>query len=135
MKQYLLDTNVCIFFMKEMYGVADKIDEAGFDNCFISDVTLAELYYGASKSTKKKVMFEGVKKLERLFTPIPIKPALETFGEAKADLVRQGRMIDDFDLLIGSTAVANNLTMVTENVKHLSRIKGIEIENWVDRSK
>ena len=38
--------------------------------------------------------------------------------------------IEDFDLLIGCTSVTNNLTMVTNNVKHYSRIEGIKIENW-----
>lgn len=42
-------------------------------------------------------------------------------------------MISDFDLLIGSTAIANELIMVTENVKEFDRIKGIGIENWVQR--
>jgi tRNA(fMet)-specific endonuclease VapC len=42
-------------------------------------------------------------------------------------------MISDFDLLIGTTAIANNLIMVTENVKEFDRIKNIEIENWVKR--
>ncbi len=42
-------------------------------------------------------------------------------------------MISDFDLLIGSTAIANELIMVTENVKEFNRISGIYIENWVKR--
>jgi hypothetical protein len=51
----------------------------------------------------------------------------------KARLTKTGNLIDDFDLLIGCSAVANNLIMVTDNVKHLSRIKNIVIENWVFR--
>ncbi len=42
-------------------------------------------------------------------------------------------MISDFDLLIGSTAIANELIMITENVKEFERISSIEIENWVQR--
>lgn len=42
-------------------------------------------------------------------------------------------MISDFDLLIGSTAIANDLILITENVKEFERISGIEIENWVQR--
>ena len=48
-------------------------------------------------------------------------------------LVKSGRMIEDFDLLIGCTAVANNMIMVTDNIKHFSRIYGIQLENWVNR--
>lgn len=44
-----------------------------------------------------------------------------------------GKMIEDFDLLIGCTAVANGLVMVTDNTKHFSRIEGIVLENWIER--
>jgi len=42
-------------------------------------------------------------------------------------------MISDFDLLIGSTSIANNLIMVTENIKEFERISNVEIQNWVQR--
>ena len=59
--------------------------------------------------------------------------ALSLFGKNKAILRREGLLIDNFDLLIGSTAVAHNCVLVTDNVKHLSRIPDIEIENWISR--
>ena len=68
-----------------------------------------------------------------LFTVEPIYPALPVFAEAKAALRRQGAMIDDFDLLIGATAVKGGMTLVTENVKHLSHVPGVNIENWIER--
>lgn len=46
------------------------------------------------------------------------------------ELESEGKRIDDFDILIGSTAVKNNLVMVTDNIKHLERIPNIKIENW-----
>ena len=65
---------------------------------------------------------------------LPISSAIDEYGKQKDILVKSGRMIDDFDLLIGCTAVANGMIMVTDNTKHFSRIHGIQIENWVDRS-
>ncbi len=59
--------------------------------------------------------------------------ALSLFGKNKAILRREGLLIDNFDLLIESTAVAHNCVLVTDNVKHLSRIPDIEIENWISR--
>ena len=59
-----------------------------------------------------------------------IFPALELFGDIKTKLESEGNRIDDFDILIGSTAVKNNLIMVTDNIKHLERIPNIKIENW-----
>ena len=56
------------------------------------------------------------------------------FAELKSTL-RSQDFIDDFDLLIGASAVANDLILVTENVKHLERIPHLKIENWIDRAK
>ena len=47
MKKYLLDTNICIFLLRGKYNVNKKIDTVGLDNCYISEITVAELKYGA----------------------------------------------------------------------------------------
>lgn len=51
---YLLDTNICIYFLKGRYGLAEKINSIGFENIFISEITVAELKFGAEKSTYPK---------------------------------------------------------------------------------
>jgi tRNA(fMet)-specific endonuclease VapC len=48
-------------------------------------------------------------------------------------LRREGIGISDFDLLIGATAISNDLIMVTENIKEFERISNIKLENWVQR--
>lgn len=131
MEKYLLDTNICIYFLKNQYGIPERIKSIGCKNCYISEITLAELYFGASNSGQKEEKMKGVKAIEKFFTTLPIQKALEFFGDNKTELRRKGTPLDDFDLLIGSTAVAYNMIMVTENVKHLKRISGIHIENWV----
>lgn len=131
--KYLLDTNICIFLLKKQFDVARQIEKVGDENCFISDITLAELYYGASKSGHKQQKMLGVRYIEELFPSLPVREAIETFADIKAALNSKGILIDDFDLLIGATAVAYDLIMVTENVKHFSRIPGIRIENWIQR--
>ena len=133
MEKYLLDTNICIYFLKNQYGVTEHIKAVGNNNCFISDITLAELYFGASNSGHKEQKMRGVKAIEKYFTVISIQKALECFGDCKAALKKQGQLIDDFDLLIGSTAVSCDMIMVTENVKHLARIPNIRTENWVEK--
>lgn len=132
-KQYLLDTNICIYLLKKQYRIAEQLIKIGRENCFISDITLAELYYGASRSGQKEKKMEGVRFVEEYFTVLPIHDVLEKFGDSKAFLKSNGLLIDDFDLLIGATAVVYNLIMVTENVKHLSRIPDIRIENWIKK--
>lgn len=66
-------------------------------------------------------------------TIVPIFNSLNIYAKEKARLRKSGKMLDDFDLLIGATALANNLILVTENEKHLERMSEIRIENWIIR--
>ncbi len=50
--RYLLDTNICIYFLKGRYNLVEKFDQIGFDNLYISEITVAELKFGAAKSNK-----------------------------------------------------------------------------------
>lgn len=61
---------------------------------------------------------------------LPIVQALDVFAKEKARLRKAGTIIDDFDLLIGATAVAHGLTLVTNNSRHLARIENIMLEDW-----
>ena len=54
MSFYLLDTNICIHFTKNEYGIVEKLDRIGFDNCFISELTIAEMLYGVANSAPTK---------------------------------------------------------------------------------
>lgn len=128
--QYLLDTNICISLLKNKYGIREKIIEVEPKNCFISEITIAELYYGAAKGERKTERVKDVEFISSKFEILPIFPALELFGNLKAQLEIDGNRIDDFDILIGSTALVNNLVMVTDNVQHLERLPDITIENW-----
>lgn len=53
MKKFLLDTNICIYFLNGQYNLVEKFDEVGMHNCSISEITIAELKYGIEKSKKK----------------------------------------------------------------------------------
>ena len=134
MNGFLLDTNICIYLLKGQRGIVDKIEIAGCDNCFITDVTLAELWFGAYNSERIEQQKRGVVYLEQLFNVISIRDSVELFGSNKAYLKSKGILIDDFDILIGSTAIKHDLIMVTENVKHLSRLPGISVVNWANYS-
>ena len=132
MAKYLLDTNICIFFMKGKYALDKKIMQAGVENCFISEITAAELLYGAYHSKNERHISE-IKQFISEFTVIPITSIIDDFAKQKDILIASGQIIDDFDIFIGMTAVKNDFVMVTDNVKHLSRINGIRIENWIER--
>lgn len=127
---YLLDTNICISILKNKYDTRRRVAKVGLDHCFISEITLAELYYGASKSGDKASRIKDVAFFENQMKVVPIYDCLEIFGDVKTHLEQQGMRIDDFDLLIGATAVKHNYIMVTDNIKHLGRIPNIQITNW-----
>ena len=102
-------------------------------NCAISEITLAELAYGAENSSDPKKNFKLIDKFAEQVKILPIFNAINIYAKEKARLRKKGTMISDFDILIGSTSIANGLIMVTENLKDLERISKIKIENWVKR--
>jgi predicted nucleic acid-binding protein len=90
-----------------------------------------ELYYGAYKSDKFSSNLAKLRTLESAFEIIPNgKESAENFGLLKASLKKSGTRLDDFDLTIASCALAHNLTLVTNNLTHFSRIEGLKITNW-----
>ncbi|HMV07964.1 MAG TPA: type II toxin-antitoxin system VapC family toxin [Cyclobacteriaceae bacterium] len=132
MKKYLLDTNICIYFLKGQYSLDKKLDNAGLQNCFISEVTVAELKYGAENSLQVEKNRKVVEEFINAFTIIPIFNALDIYAKEKARLKKKGQLIDDFDLLIGTTAISNDLILITRNVSDFERLEKISIENWVE---
>jgi tRNA(fMet)-specific endonuclease VapC len=130
LKQYLLDTNICIYLFKGLFDLAEKIEAAGTSNFFVSEITIAELKFGAQNSDYPEKNAEKIVKLQQMFTVIPIFNSLDVYAKKKTRLKKSGRILDDFDLLIGATAISNNLTLVTGNVSDFERLDGIDIENW-----
>lgn len=131
--KYLLDTNICIHFFRGKFNLLSKFEEVGIENCAISEITLAELVYGAEKSQHPTKNHKLIEDLIEQIAVLPLYSAIYKYGKEKARLSALGTMIGDFDLLIGSTSVENDLIMVTENVSEFERIKGIKIQNWIKR--
>lgn len=130
MKKYLIDTNIAIFYMKGKFDLDVKFDNATTENCFISEITLAELKFGVEKSEKPD---KNKKALDNFLTGIQILPifhSLDLYAKEKARLQKAGTPVDDFDLLIGVTSVTHSLIMVTNNTSHFKRIRGIRLEDW-----
>jgi tRNA(fMet)-specific endonuclease VapC len=131
--QYLLDTSICVFLLRQRYGVGEKVLQAGVSNCFISELTYAELLYGAEYSDYPEKNKALVNRLLSRIRVVPIKDAIPLFAKEKARLRKAGTLVEDFDLLIGATAVQGGFTMVTGNIRHFQHIEGIQLENWVVR--
>lgn len=132
-QKYLLDTNICVHLFRGRHEVVKAIERVGWDNCAISEVTVVELLYGAECSVQRERNIRQVTEFTRDIEVVPFSACIDEFCRQKAQMRRDGRMIEDMDLFIGTTAVAKGMTMVTENVSHLSRIQGIRLENWIVR--
>ena len=130
--KYLLDTNICVYWLKGNLQVEQKVLAAGIDAVALPFITVSELYYGAYKSQRTEANLQLVRSLTEQLTVIESDEAIsELFGELKAGLEKNGMIIDDADLYIAACAKVHGLTLVTNNTKHFKRIKGLKLENWV----
>ncbi len=132
--QYLLDTNICIFFLRGKLDFDKIIKQKGLQNCFISEITVFELKYGAENSENPKKSHEAVDKFIKGLTVIPIFGIVKEYAKIKVYLRRNGTPIyNEFDLIIGVSALVNNLTLVTDNTKDFRFIPNLILENWFQR--
>lgn len=130
--KYLIDTNIIIELLRGSQEIKARLLEVGIRNCAMSVITDYELTYGAMHAPSKYVEQE-LQKVRDIRTRLPIAPMpqAERWGKAKQQLGAAGKQIDDFDLIIAETAIEGGFIMVTDNVKHFARVKGIDIENWL----
>ena len=137
MSQYQLDTNICVHFLKNEHQIAQQIAAVGFHNCYVSELTTAELLFGVANSapTRQAANRRAVEELRTTFADrmLLIGPGLEHYAQQKVLLRKMGRSVDDMDLLIGVTALAQGLTLVTRNTRHFADIAGLTLQNWVDQ--
>ncbi|MBC7423436.1 MAG: type II toxin-antitoxin system VapC family toxin [Ferruginibacter sp.] len=132
--QYLLDTNTCVFFLRGKLDLDRLIRDKGRENCFISEITVVELRYGAENSDNPTKSHKAVGLFVNGLSILPIYGCIKRYAKEKVRLRKSGKPIhDEFDLLIGVTAMENKLTLVTDNSKDFERLDGIKIENWFKR--
>ncbi len=128
---YLLDTDTLVFLLRGDQAVTEAIKAHETDPKAISIISYGELLYGAEKSAKP---IENKARVQRLTQVVPVIDVdivvMEIFSLLKANLELDGNRVDDFDLLIASTAIILNYTLVTNNTKHFSRIPNLKMDNW-----
>ena len=133
--KYLLDTNICVFFLRGKLNLDEIIKEKGYENCFISELTVFELKYGAENSLNPEKSHKAVNNFLKGIKILPISEIGDEYAKIKVKLRKQGTpMHDEFDLMIGVTALFYNLTLVTDNIKDFRFIENLEVENWFDRA-
>jgi tRNA(fMet)-specific endonuclease VapC len=128
---YLLDTDTIIYALKGDRHVVRRFEEKVAQPKAVSVITYGELFFGAMKSSSQHANLAKVRRVAELFPVVEVSRAImETCGSLKADLEHRGKVVDDFDLVIASTALVLNYTLVTNNERHYRHIPGLRVENW-----
>jgi tRNA(fMet)-specific endonuclease VapC len=130
--KYLLDTNVCVDYLTGRYpSVASHIMDSSPNEICSSSIVVAELRYGADKSSRRT---RNHQLLDRLFSEITVSDfdvdAASTYGKLRAYLEKKGTLIGPNDMLIAAHALSLGLVFVTDNVREFRRVKGLKVENW-----
>jgi tRNA(fMet)-specific endonuclease VapC len=128
---YLIDTDIIIYSFKGNPVVTENLRDHRMDPMAISVITYGEMIYGARKSRQIERNLAAARRVAEIYPLLPItQSVVETFASIKADLEIAGTPLDDMDLLIAATSMSHNLTLVTNNEKHFSRVPGLSLVNW-----
>ena len=130
--KYMLDTNICIYALNHRpEAVLQRVIDAGSEGVCVSSITAAELAFGAVKSRRA----DNRVRLEAFLATLPALPwgdaAIWQYAEARLALEARGQRIGERDLLIAAHALAEDLVLVTNNVREFERVPKLRLENWV----
>jgi len=125
----VLDTDTISYYLRGSQSVKNKFIKHQYELSSTS-INYAELMYGLKKRDNKKYL----PKVEMIFDNIKIydfdKKSAEVFSTLKAEMQNKGIVVADMDLMIASIALANGEKLISNNLKHFSKIENLELENW-----
>lgn len=132
MLAYMLDTNICIYVMKNYpQDLRERFNSLTEQLC-ISSITLGELHFGAEKSLRR---VDNLTAIEHFVARLDVLPfdakAAAHYGQVRAELERSGTPCGPHDMQIGGHARSQGLIIVTNNIREFGRMPGIRVENWV----
>ena len=126
----VLDTDTISYFLRGNQSVKEKFIEHQ-NELSSTTVNYSELIYGLTKKDNKKYL----PKVELIFKNIKLysfdKKSANTFGVLKASMQKQGIVVADMDLMIASIALSYDEVLISNNLKHFSKIEGLRVESWV----
>ena len=130
---YLLDTDTLIYSLKGHQNVVDNLRIYADAPKAISVISYGELVFCAEKSEQIANNLAKVHRLREVFPVFELSCSImDTFGNIKAEVERKGKTVDDFDLLIGATALTLGYCVVSNNEKHIKMISGLKMVNWTN---
>jgi len=130
--KYLVDTDWVVEYLKGDRKTVNALTSIYDEGLATSIITISELYEGVYNLTTFKKHLEALEDFINGIEVLGISLEVgKTFGKIRSDLRKKGQLIDNFDLLIASTAVTHNLTILTNNVSHFERL-GIKFKSIED---
>ena len=132
MEGYILDSDTWIEYFRHRGGVDKFIAKTPAEQIFASEVSIAELIYGALHSKAVEKHLKEPKEIEETFTVLPLGDWMHDYAEIRQALTSQGIVVGDFDILIAVTARQFGLTIVTHNTKHFSMMPGVKCVDWLN---
>lgn len=133
MTRYLLDTDTCIYALKQKHGVLARMLAKPRDSIHLSVITESELRFGVAKS---KSATQALKLLENFLRPLQVleydSGDAMAYARIREALESKGKPIGPLETLIAAQAVARDLTLVTNNEREFRRVAGLHVENWAD---
>lgn len=133
MTRYLLDTNTCVDHLRDQHAgkLVTRLEKGSSGTILLCAVVVAELVYGAWRSADPVSTLTKVREFCRGLQSLPFEnAAAEEYGRIRAELAQAGTPIGPNDLMIAAIALANQLTLVTNNVAEFSRVRRLQIEKW-----
>jgi tRNA(fMet)-specific endonuclease VapC len=130
---YLFDTNNCIALMKNHAKTASKASSIAPSQCFVSAISLYELYTGAAKCARPLNEIRKINLLLEHVRSIPFSDSHATVAATiRANLEIIGKPIGPYDILIAAVGLCESMTVVTRNLNEFQRISSLRVENWFD---
>jgi tRNA(fMet)-specific endonuclease VapC len=129
-ERFMLDTDTISLSWRGEGKIGDRMQEKDLSALCVSAITIAELRFGADQRKSSK-LHARIDTFASIVEVIPFDAiCARHFGAIGSALAAQGTPIGDFDVMIAATAVAVQATLVTNNVKHFARVRGLRVENW-----
>ena len=130
--RYLLDTNVCVVYLNgRSLVVRQRLRAADLEEVAVCSVVKAELLYGAMRTNNPERTLTAQQQFLNRFPSLPFDDSSAVIAaRIRAQLAERGTPIGSNDLLIAAIALANDLTLVTHNIREFNRVEGLRIEDW-----
>jgi tRNA(fMet)-specific endonuclease VapC len=131
--KFMMDTNICIHLIKHRpQNLLNRFERTPVDHAGISSVTLAELEYGAAKSSRRQTNREALRQFTSPLTIVAFdQPASAAYGRIRAFLENKGQTIGSLDMLIAAHALSLNVILITNNQAEFKRVPGLKTQNWL----